>query len=144
WTWGCGEFGKAWDRQLTDADGPYIELMCGVYTDNQPDFSWLAPGEEKAFSQFFMPYKGVGVIKNATVDAAVGLEVVDSQVTARVYTTAEQHDARIVVSIGQKALVDETFNSSPESHCEFSSPLPSDVDPERLQVVVSDQYGHEL
>ena len=23
WTWGCGEFGKAWDRHLTDEDGPY-------------------------------------------------------------------------------------------------------------------------
>ena len=75
WTWGCGEFGQAWDRQLTDEDGPYVELMCGVFTDNQPDFSWLSPGEEKSFSQFFMPYKGVGVIKNATIDAVVGLEI---------------------------------------------------------------------
>ena len=24
WTWGCGDFGKAWDRNLTDEDGPYI------------------------------------------------------------------------------------------------------------------------
>ena len=23
WTWGCGEFGKAWDLALTDEDGPY-------------------------------------------------------------------------------------------------------------------------
>jgi hypothetical protein len=41
WTWGNGEFGQAWDRQLTDEDGPYIELMTGVYTDNQPDFHAL-------------------------------------------------------------------------------------------------------
>ena len=41
WTWGCGDFGKAWDRNLTDSDGPYVELMTGCYTDNQPDFSWL-------------------------------------------------------------------------------------------------------
>lgn len=47
WTWGCGDFGKAWDRNLTDEDGPYIELMTGVYTDNQPDFTWLKPMEEK-------------------------------------------------------------------------------------------------
>ena len=26
WTWGCGDFGKAWDRNLTDEDGPYIEI----------------------------------------------------------------------------------------------------------------------
>ena len=38
WTWGNGDFGQAWDRNLTDEDGPYIELMTGVYTDNQPDF----------------------------------------------------------------------------------------------------------
>lgn len=39
WSWGHGEFGQAWDRQLTDENGPYIELMTGVYTDNQPDFT---------------------------------------------------------------------------------------------------------
>lgn len=38
WTWGNGEFGNAWERNLTDEDGPYIELMTGVFTDNQPDF----------------------------------------------------------------------------------------------------------
>ena len=63
WTWGCGDFGKAWDRNLTDEDGPYIELMTGVYTDNQPDFTWLKPFEEKTFKQYFMPYKKVGYVK---------------------------------------------------------------------------------
>lgn len=60
WTWGCGDFGRAWDRNLTDEDGPYVELMIGVYTDNQPDFTWLKPFEEKTFTQYFMPYKAVG------------------------------------------------------------------------------------
>ena len=60
WTWGNGDFGRAWDRNLTDEDGPYIELMTGVFTDNQPDFTWLKPHEEKTFVQYFMPYKGVG------------------------------------------------------------------------------------
>lgn len=60
---GCGDFGKAWDRNLTDEDGPYVELMTGVYTDNQPDFTWLKPFEEKTFQQYFMPYKAVGQVK---------------------------------------------------------------------------------
>ena len=60
WTWGCGEFGQAWDRNLTDEDGPYMELMTGCFTDNQPDFSWLQPYEEKVYTQYFMPYKKVG------------------------------------------------------------------------------------
>ena len=68
WTWGHGDFGRAWDRNLTDEDGPYIELMTGLFTDNQPDFSWLMPYEEKSFTQYFLPYRALGVVKNATQD----------------------------------------------------------------------------
>ena len=42
WTWGNGPSGRTWDTTLTDSDGPYIELMVGAYSDNQPDYSWLA------------------------------------------------------------------------------------------------------
>ena len=43
WTWGNGPRGRMWDKILTDTDGPYIELMTGAYSDNQPDYSWLQP-----------------------------------------------------------------------------------------------------
>ncbi|KFI92107.1 tetratricopeptide TPR_2 repeat protein [Bifidobacterium saguini DSM 23967] len=75
WTWGNGDFGRAWDRNLTDANGPYVELMTGVFTDNQPDFTWLKPYEGKIFTQYFMPYKAVGQVKNASINAAVNLEI---------------------------------------------------------------------
>lgn len=97
WTWGCGEFGKAWDRNLTDADGPYIELMTGVYTENQPDFSWLKPFEEKVFTQYFMPYKKVGAVKNASVHAALNLELTAQGAQVTVYATEEYADAEIVL-----------------------------------------------
>ena len=61
WTWGNGDFGQAWDRNLTDNDGPYIELMCGVYTDNQPDFSWMHPYEEKTIQTVFHALLQCGV-----------------------------------------------------------------------------------
>lgn len=62
WTWGNHEFGYSWDRCLTDADEhgvfrPYIELMAGVYTDNQPDFSYLQPGETKTWVQSWYPIR---------------------------------------------------------------------------------------
>ena len=75
WTWGNGDFGQAWDRNLTDTNGPYIELMTGMFTDNQPDFTWLKPFEEKCFTQYFMPYKEVGLVKSASTKGAVGLEI---------------------------------------------------------------------
>ena len=79
WTWGNAPFGWAWDRNLTDTDGPYVELMAGVYTDNQPDFSFLAPGETKTFSQYWFPIQDIGPVHQATLDAAVRLVIEPTQ-----------------------------------------------------------------
>ena len=61
WTWGDAPFGHAWNRNLADDGSAYIELMAGAFTDNQPDFSHLAPGETKSFSQYWYPLAGTGV-----------------------------------------------------------------------------------
>jgi tetratricopeptide (TPR) repeat protein len=113
WTWGCGDFGKAWDRNLTDEDGPYIELMTGVYTDNQPDFTWLKPMEEKTFTQYFMPYKAVGPVKNASIHAVINLETKENEIRIVAYGTQEYPDARILLSYGKETLLDETTLLSP-------------------------------
>ncbi|WP_111765945.1 DUF5107 domain-containing protein [Nakamurella deserti] len=101
WTWGNAPFGWAWDANLTDGDGPYVELMAGAYTDNQPDFSFLAPGETKIFSQFWYPIQGIGPVSQATRDAAVSLTRVATAGSARclvgVAVTADRPDA--VVSL---------------------------------------------
>ncbi len=104
WTWGNGDFGKAWDRNLTDSDGPYIELMTGVYTDNQPDFTWLKPFEEKSFKQYFMPYKAVGAVKNATICAAVNMELTEEGIKAGVYATGRYENAVIRISNRERIL----------------------------------------
>ena len=54
---------------------PYIELMAGVFTDNQPDFSWIAPSETKTWSQFWYPIRVIGPAQKANLDAAVSLRV---------------------------------------------------------------------
>ncbi|MFW6354590.1 MAG: DUF5107 domain-containing protein, partial [Verrucomicrobiota bacterium] len=75
WTWGSHPFGWAWDRELTDEGGPYIELMAGVYTDNQPDFSYLLPSEEKHFSQVWWPFQKTGPLQNVNEFAGLRLVV---------------------------------------------------------------------
>ena len=148
WTWGNGDFGRAWDRNLTDeivdsvengelrtengelrterydmpqgsskelCDSsqaeksnhtspfsvlssqlrpgfrPYIELMAGVYTENQPDFTWLMPYEEKQFVQYFMPYRELGVVKEASKDLIFNInEVGDGKVEFKVFATSKQ------------------------------------------------------
>ena len=97
WTWGSGDFGIAWDRNLTDNDGPYIELMTGVYTDNQPDFTWLQPYETKTFRQYFMPYKNVGEVKNASIEAAINLEIKSNEAEIIVYTTSYREGIIVIL-----------------------------------------------
>ena len=127
WTWGNGDFGRTWDRNLTETDGPYIELMTGVFTDNQPDFTWLKPHEEKAFVQYFMPYKGVGRVGNATREAAVSLsEGTDGTAVLKVYTTGVYEQAKIqVTQKNPRALLYEnTADLSPETSYAASFPAP--------------------
>lgn len=95
WTWGNHEFGYAWDRSLTDSDGPYVELMAGVYTDNQPDFSFLAPGETKTFSQYWYPIREIGVPDLANLDAAIRVERNIGNVAIHLLVTRELSSAGI-------------------------------------------------
>lgn len=115
WTWGHGEFGQAWDRNLTDEDGPYIELMTGVFTDNQPDFSWIQPYEEKTFVQYFMPYRDVGVVKNATKDAVVYIDFIGTVAEIRLHVTSVYENIEVKLVKGEEVLFSETISSSPEN-----------------------------
>lgn len=148
WTWGHGDFGRAWDRHLTDEDGPYIELMCGVYTDNQPDFTWLLPGEQKSFTQHFMPYKGVGRLGDATIDGCVGLEVTGQTATARAYVTSARPGCRLEIrrrSAGgeTETIAAETFDGTPAGHQELSAGI-GGVPETDLEVALLDASGETI
>lgn len=140
WTWGCGEFGKAWDRNLTDEDGPYIELMTGVYTDNQPDFTWLKPFEEKTFKQYFMPYKQVGAVKNASIHAVLNVEVREDGIYVCVYGTGRYENTLILVkNCGEEIFRQETVLSPTDI---FKTVIPASVKKEshvQVQVFAGDK-----
>lgn len=124
WTWGNGDFGQAWDRNLTDEDGPYIELMAGVFTENQPDFTWLMPYEEKRFTQYFMPYRELGVVKEATKDLIMNIDFVDDQgnvtqentsgkVNFKVFATSKQ-EVRVILDDKEGECYNKVVTLSPE------------------------------
>ncbi|WP_299064570.1 DUF5107 domain-containing protein [uncultured Polaribacter sp.] len=143
WTWGNGDFGKAWDRNLTDEDGPYIELMCGVYTDNQPDFTWMHPYEEKSFTQYFMPYYNVGVVKNATKEAMVNLEIVEGKARVKVHVTSTYNDGIVSLKGKNGVLLEEVVQLSPRNGFEQLIEINGSKF-EDLEVSVSDKSGNVL
>lgn len=143
WTWGHGDFGQAWDRNLTDEDGPYIELMCGVYTDNQPDFSWLMPGEQKDFVQYFMPYRDLGIVKNATKNAMVNLEKEGDTLVVKTYTTGIYPGAKIALKKDTALLLEDRYDASPETSYEKAIGFTADT-LEGLSITVTDVKGNIL
>ena len=135
WTWGNGDFGRAWDRNLTDEatpeemekwgidrEGfrPYIELMAGVYTENQPDFSWLMPYEEKEFTQYFMPYRELGVVKEASKDLVFNIipspsKGEENMVTFKVFATSKQEVSVVLRNDNGEVYYRKEMTLSPET-----------------------------
>ena len=145
WTWGNGDFGRAWDRNLTDdrlemrdekcdmSQGnhishlsslishlkpgfrPYIELMAGVYTENQPDFTWLMPYEEKQFVQYFMPYRELGIVKQASKDFIMNIEEVgEHKVTFNILATSKKTVRIILDGEDGEVYYDKVVTLTPE------------------------------
>lgn len=114
--WGNNPNGHMWNKILSDNDGHYLELMVGAFSDNQPDYSWLAPGEIREFSQIWFPVKGIKGVKNATVDGAVNFEPSGTPGRYRVgyCATSARKDARVVVRHKDAVLMDKRIDIDPD------------------------------
>jgi tetratricopeptide (TPR) repeat protein len=152
WTWGNHEFGYAWDRNLTDAGSygefaPYIEIMAGVYTDNQPDFSFLQPGETKSWSQFWYPIREIGPAQHANLEAAISLRRAKKAITLGVAVTKRHADA--IVTVARTDNTHSTMatfmrNLSPAHPLSENVILPKGISETDLFITVHDHVGNEI
>jgi tetratricopeptide (TPR) repeat protein len=145
WEFANGSEGRMWDKILTETDGPYIELMAGAYSDNQPDYSWIQPYEVKTWKQYWYPMRQIGSVKNANLDAAVNLEV-DSERNAKIglNTTAEFADAKVELRAGKQVLLERKILISPDRPFSALVPLPPGVSEGDLKVSLYDAGDREL
>ncbi|MDX2153630.1 MAG: DUF5107 domain-containing protein [Bryobacteraceae bacterium] len=112
--WGTGPDGKLWDKVLSDTDGPYLELMVGAYSDNQPDYSWMQPFETRHFEQYWYPFRDIGGVKNANRDAAVNLEgTAGGKAKVGFYVTAPLANATVLLTAAGRELLRETVALDP-------------------------------
>jgi len=141
WSWGYGDFGQAWDRNLTDENGPYIELMTGVFTDNQPDFTWIAPFEEKVFVQNFLPYSHLGTLQNASTEAAIKLERHNGQLHIGVYAIAPLNDVTLELSQAGALVWQQPLSLTPAQAWQETL---ADSFPDRLTLTLRDASGQPI
>jgi len=139
-TWGVG---SNWDKILTDNDGPYLEIMVGAYSDNQPDYSWLQPFEERSFEMNWYPFRGIDGVKNANLDAAVNLDIKDGNAIFGFYTTKAYANATVSLKAGSKVLAEEEISINPGKPYAKQVALPTGLDEHDLCASISTE-GREL
>jgi tetratricopeptide (TPR) repeat protein len=143
WTWGNGPRGKMWDNILTDTDGPYIELMVGAYSDNQPDYSWMQPFEERSFTMNWYPFRGIGGVKNANLEAAVNFEVTNGAAKFGFCATKEFPRATVRLLAGGKLVLEQNLSINPAKPFRKEIAVPAGVDEHDVRASLSAD-GREL
>jgi tetratricopeptide (TPR) repeat protein len=145
WTWGTGTEGKTWDRILTDEDGPYLELMIGAYSDNQPDYSWIRPHEVKEVVQYWYPIRSLGGVKSATRDAAVALDVNEAgRARLAVNATRAVAGGRVALFSGGAVLFEDTADVAPDRPYEKEVALPAGTKTDDLGLSFAGADGREI
>jgi tetratricopeptide (TPR) repeat protein len=144
WTWGNGPDGRTWDRILTDEDGPYIELMTGGYSDNQPDYSWIQPGETRTVVHYWYPVRELGGVKAANLEGALNLEAKDGRIRVAANTTTSRPDARVRLTAGERVVFETTVTVAPDAPFAREVALPSAVREEDLRLALVAADGTEL
>lgn len=140
--WGNNAIGGMWNKILSDKDGNYLELMAGAYSDNQPDYSWIAPGEMREFSQIWYPIKGIKGVKNATDEAAVNFSPAEDGTYLVGYcSTTSREGARVVVMCEGKPLMDKKINIDPDHYFLDNVAIPAGTDPSKLYTALYDSEG---
>jgi len=144
WNWGKNDIAFLWDKILTDSDGPYLELMMGAYSDNQPDYSWYHPFTTKEATMYYYPSRRLNSIKNANKDFAINIEVKDGRITSQANSTAAHENVIFKITGKEKTLVEKEIVINPASPFSFETPLPEGMTDLDLKLSINSKEGKEF
>lgn len=143
--WGNNPHAEMWNKILSDKDGHYLELMVGAFSDNQPDYSWIAPGETREFIQRWYGIRDIGAVKNANDNAAVNLELTSQgKIFIGFNTTTEYPDAKIVLKQGDAIAFEKTADISPETPFTTTISAPKNLKYTDLHIALYNKEGELL
>ncbi|MDR1557090.1 MAG: DUF5107 domain-containing protein [Tannerellaceae bacterium] len=143
--WGNNPGGEMWNKMLSDNDGHYLELMVGAYSDNQPDYSWIGPGETREFTQRWYPIREIRSVKNATDDAAVNLErIAPGKVFLGFNASGRFPNAKVRLTNGDETLFEQVIQIDPATPFTREIDIPAQVKDTGLRALLTDADGKEL
>lgn len=141
WTWGEWEFGKVAQKNLTDEDGPYIEVQSGPLP-TQSDYGMLGPHEQVSWQEFWYPVHKLGDgFEYATRDLAANTARRNGRLEIRLLATGQFPQATCVLSRGKRELLRKPLDLSPANPVVVTL---TDEPQKPVQVKVTSKEGRTL
>ncbi|WP_373060138.1 DUF5107 domain-containing protein [Zunongwangia sp. H14] len=145
WQFGPGLQGQNARRKLTDDGKAYVELMTGTFSNNQPDYSWILPHSVKDAKNYWYPIRNLEIVKNATTDASVTLQMRnDKTVFYGFNTTRAFKNAHLSLKNGNEVLVEKTIDIDPATPFTATYKAKGALDEYKLHVELKDSEGNQL
>jgi len=145
WADGNNPAGRAINSRLTDDDGQYIEQMSGVFTDNQPDYSWLQPYETKNESMIWFPVRDMDGLKYANDEGALNLELSENNIVKiNMNTTSLFNNAKVVLKSKEQIIFEKNIDISPANPYKVDVSVKTGLSEDDLEVALLDANGNSL
>jgi len=144
WTWGEWEFGQVAQQNLTDEDGPYIEVQSGPLP-TQSDYGMLAPRERVEWREYWYPLHGLGDgFEFASRNLAAQSTRREGTLELRLLATGQYPQANCDVRLAKpgqfEPLVQQNIDLSPAGPAIVTLPDPQ----EPVRVRITSQSGELL
>jgi len=115
WTWGTWDFGIVSQQNLTDDDGPYIEVQSGPLP-TQSDYGMLLPRQEVSWQEYWYPVHGLGDgFEFATKDIAVQTAREDDTLRLSIIATSPFPGSTCLITRDGRRLLRKTLDLGPEN-----------------------------
>lgn len=146
WSWGEDGRAEMWNDMLTDTGGPYVELMTGAFSDNQPDYSWAHPYMVKRTEMHFYPTRDLNHVKSANLNGSLNLEIQSSgKALLQVSPTSTLTDAVLqLTGAGGATHLDRRVELGPAQPFSQTIPLPEGTDKTDLSAALLSASGDTL
>lgn len=123
WTWGEWDFGRVAEEDLTDEDGPYIEVQSGPLM-TQSDYGRLRPRQVVAWREWWYPVHGLGDgFEFATRDVALNVVRKRTRVELRLIGTGNFPKTECLIRRGEEVVARARVDITPAEPASVQVPL---------------------
>ena len=136
WFCGTSPAGRLWEVVLTDGDLPLVEPQAGAYSDNQPDYHWIMPGETKTFSHYWFPVRDIGPWDYANLEGSLALRLEKNRVKIGWSPTGPNQNARVILCAAGREFYSHTVDAGPGTPFTDELDAPQGVDLYSLKMTV--------